>query len=41
VSRSSEINPEQIIALTEESTEFQNKARVLLEVWKSEFRSSE
>jgi len=41
VSGSSEVNPEQSIALIEESVEFQIKARVFLEVQKLEFRSSE
>jgi len=41
VSGSSEVNPEQSIALVEESVEFQIKARVFPEVWKLEFGSSE
>jgi len=36
-----ELNPEQSIALIEESIELQIKVRVFLEVQKSEFGSSE
>jgi len=36
-----EVNLEQSIALIEESIEFQIKARVFPEVWKSQFRISE